>query len=219
MGRNGNGQHPNIDTPCRRRIAADVADDRAWHVPPQTRDGFPVRQGPNVMPGPDDTYVAYGHGWANVTNTPFREYKHWVHEGGISTPLIAHWPAGITANGELRTTPGHLIDIMATCVDLAGAKYPAEAKRRSRPQPCPRFDNKPLDRKAIYWEHEGNRAVRVGDWKLVAKAGGKWELYDIAGDRVESKNLANAQPDRVKELSAKYDAYAEHAHSSCRSRS
>src|SRR5262249_51237093 len=90
-------------------------------VPPPTRDGAPARQGPHVEPGPSDTYVAYGRGWANVSNTPFREYKHWVHEGGISTPLIAHWPAGITAKNELRRQPGHLIDIMATCLDVAGA--------------------------------------------------------------------------------------------------
>src|SRR5204863_3842312 len=89
-------------------------------VPPQTRDGYPVRQGPNVIPGPSDTFVAYGRGWANVSNTPFREYKHWVHEGGISTPLVAHWPKGIPAKGELRRQPGHLIDLMATFVELAG---------------------------------------------------------------------------------------------------
>src|SRR5439155_7869036 len=91
------------------------------------RDGFPVRMGPKVMPGGPDTYVAYGRGWANVSNTPFREYKHWVHEGGISTPLIAHWPKGIGAKGELRQQPGHLIDIAATCVELSGAKYPADS--------------------------------------------------------------------------------------------
>src|SRR4029453_4190110 len=91
-------------------------------APPQTRDGYPVRMGPNATPGPGDTYVAYGRGWANVSNTPLREYKHWVHEGGISTPLVAHWPARITAKGQLRNQPGHLIDVMATCLDVAGAK-------------------------------------------------------------------------------------------------
>src|SRR5439155_6360388 len=94
--------------------------------PDQTRDGYPVRGGYGVMPGPADTFVAYGRDWANVSNTPFREYKHWVHEGGISTPLIVHWPVGIPTkrNGSLETQPGHLIDIMATCVDISGAKYP-----------------------------------------------------------------------------------------------
>src|SRR5512137_413920 len=96
--------------------------------PMQTRDGRPVRTGPGVMPGPEDTYVAYGRGWANVSNTPFREYKHWVHEGGIATPLIIHWPKGIPAalRNQLVSQPAHLIDLMATCVDVAQAVYPAE---------------------------------------------------------------------------------------------
>ena len=180
-------------------------------VPPQTRDGFPVRQGPNVMPGPYDTYVAYGQGWANVSNTPFREYKHWVHEGGISTPLIAHWPKGIAARGELRHEAGHLIDIMATCVALSNAKYPAEATPLEGLSLAPVFANKPLARDAIYWEHEGNRAVRQKQWKLVAKHNQPWELYDIAADRIESRNLASEKPELVMELSGKYNAWAERA--------
>jgi arylsulfatase len=169
--------------------------------------------GPQAMPGPADTYIAYGEGWANVSNTPFREYKHWVHEGGIATPLIAHWPAGITAKGELRHQPGHLIDIMATCVDVSGAKYPTEANG----QPItplegrslvPAFANQPLDR-VLYWEHEGNRAVREGDWKLVAKGpAGKWELYNLATDRTELHDLSARHPDRVAELRTKWETYA-----------
>jgi len=189
-------------------------------VPRQTRDGWPVRRG-RVMPGPADTYIGYGRNWANVSNTPFREYKHWVHEGGISTPLIVHWPKGIKAKGELRRQPGHLIDLMATCVDVAGAKYPA--KYRGQPiQPMegrsltPAFANQPLNRQAIYWEHEGNRAIRVGDWKLVAKGRAgqdkvNWELYNIKADRSELHNLAAKHPDRVKQLSAQWRAYAKRA--------
>ena len=96
--------------------------------PRVTRDGRPVRTGRGVMPGPADTYIAYGLPWANASNTPFRLYKHWVHEGGISTPLIAHWPKGIDAarHGALVKDPGHLIDLAATCVDLGGAEYPRE---------------------------------------------------------------------------------------------
>src|SRR5688500_3981799 len=136
--------------------------------PRYTPDGRPIRDGHIVMPGPDDSYVAYGQGWANVSNTPFREYKHWVHEGGISTPLVAHWPNGIARKNALRHQPGHLIDVMATCVDLAGAKADAlEGKSLA-----PAFADKPLDRDALYWEHEGNRAVRIGDWKAVAKGPG-----------------------------------------------
>jgi arylsulfatase len=182
--------------------------------PKQTRDGFPVRMGPGVIPGPADTYVAYGQGWANVSNTPFREYKHWVHEGGISTPLIAHWPAGISAKGELRPQPGHLTDVMATCVDVAGAKYPAK-RRDAAVTPLegkslvPAFANQPIDRDAIYWEHEGNRAVRVGDWKLVAKGpGGAWELYNVPADRAEQTDLAAKHPDTVRGLREKWETWA-----------
>jgi arylsulfatase len=183
-------------------------------VPRQTRDGYPVRQGPHVVPGPADTYVAYGQGWANVSNTPFREYKHWVHEGGISTPLIAHWPAGIHARGELRREPGHVIDVMATCLDLAGTAFPAEHGGAKTVPPegrslLPVFAGRPVGRDALYWEHEGNRAVREGDWKLVAKGpGGPWELYDLAADRVESTDLAAQRPGVADRLRGKWEGWA-----------
>ena len=186
-------------------------------IPRQTRDGYPTVMGPGIMPGPDGTYIAYGKGWANVSNTPFREYKHWVHEGGISTPLIVHWPARVKAKGKLRHQPGHLIDIMATCVDVAGATYPAEVKgEKIHPMEgrslAPAFDDKPIQRDALYWEHEGNRAVRVGKMKLVAKGrNGKWELYDTHADRTEMDNLADAQPAKVKELADLWQKYAERA--------
>jgi arylsulfatase A-like enzyme len=210
--------HPNIERPAKPTFPPMKPEDfaAAGSVPAQTRDGYPIRMGNKVMPGGDDTYVAYGPGWANVSNTPFREYKHWVHEGGISTPLIAHWPKGIAAKGELRKQPGHLIDVAATCVELAGANYPKtvgdvaitplEGKSL-----VAAFADKPLDRD-LYWEHEGNRAVRSGDWKLVAKGpGGKWELYDIARDRVESTDLAAKHPEKVKELVRRWEDWARRA--------
>jgi arylsulfatase A-like enzyme len=187
-------------------------------IPTKSRDGWPVIQGPGVMPGPADTYIAYGRGWANVSNTPFREYKHWVHEGGISTPLIAHWPNGINRRGELDHQPGHLIDVMATCVDLSSAKYPAEYNgQKITPLEgrslMPAFANEKIEREALYWEHEGNRAVRVGDWKLVAKgATGSWELYNIRTDRSELNDLAEDEPTRVRTLAAMWQKYAERAH-------
>ena len=213
QGRTGNKDHPNIDRPDQPTfpVMKPEALTAGASVPPQTRDGYPVRMGPKVMPGPADTYVGYGKGWATVSNTPFREYKHWVHEGGISTPLIAHWPKGITAKGELRTQPGHLIDIAATCADLCGAAYPTDAPPLEGKSLRAAFDNRPLDRGAIYWEHEGNRAVRAGSWKLVAKHDKPWELYDISTDRVEATDLAAKEPEKVKELAAKYDAYAKRA--------
>ena len=181
--------------------------------PKVTRDGRPVRTGRGVMPGPADTYIAYGRPWANASNTPFRLYKHWVHEGGISTPLIAHWPARITARNELRRQPGHLIDIMATCVDVAGAEYPSEYKgNKITPAEgrslVPAFDNRPIEREAIFWEHEGNRAVRQGEWKLVSRHPGRWELYDMEADRTELTNLAQKYPEKVEQLKALYESWA-----------
>jgi arylsulfatase A-like enzyme len=213
QGRTEQKNHPNIARPEKPTFPVMKPEDfaAAGSVPAQTRDGFPVRMGNKVMPGPEDTYVAYGRGWANVSNTPFREYKHWVHEGGISTPLIAHWPKGISAKGELRQHPGHLIDIAATVYDLAGAQYPKDATPLEGKSLVPAFAGKPIDREAIYWEHEGNRAVRAGDWKLVAKHNQKWELYDISKDRVESTDLAAKMPEKVKELSEKYDTWAKQA--------
>lgn len=210
MGRKGTAEHPDIPRPQQPWFPPLPPQEFARHgsVPHQTRDGYPVRMGPRVMPGPDDTYLAYGRGWATVSNTPFREYKHWVHEGGISTPLIAHWPRGITARGELRTQPGHVIDIAATCLDVAGAAYPSDATPLEGRSLVPAFANQPIERPALYWEHEGNRAVRVGDWKLVAKHGQAWELYDLSRDRVESRDLAAQEPQRVQDMAALYEAYA-----------
>ncbi|MEO1524437.1 MAG: arylsulfatase [Planctomycetota bacterium] len=186
--------------------------------PKQTRDGYPVRTGKGVMSGGADTYIGYGRGWATVSNTPFREYKHWVHEGGISTPLIVHWPDRVKRHGELEHTPGHLIDLMATAVDVSGAEYPKTHHGGKSIKPMegvslvPTFEGKSVEREAIYWEHEGNRAVRVGDYKLVAKgAKGKWELFNIANDRSEQSDLAEKEPERVKKLAAMWQAYAERA--------
>jgi arylsulfatase len=166
-----------------------------------------------AMGGPG-TYHSYGSGWANAGNTPFRLYKHYCHEGGIRTPLIAHWPKGIAARGEYRDQPGHLIDLMATCVELSGAKYPATANGnditpREGISLTPAFANVPLKRDLLAWEHERNRAIRVGDLKLVAKAGGEWALYDLAADPVELTDLSSKQPEKVTELSARWDAWAE----------
>ncbi len=192
------------------------ADELQFRMfPDYTREGKPLRMGIGVMPGPADTYIAYGLPWANLSNTPFKLYKHWVHEGGISTPLIAHWPQGIESKNELRHQPGHLIDIMATCVDAAGANYPKEYNGNEiipmeGKSLLPAFADKPIDREALFWEHEGNRAIRIGKWKLVARAWSdsefgedelnKWELYDLDADRTELNNLAAQYPERVKEM-------------------
>jgi len=180
-------------------------------IPRQTRDGFPMRVGKGVMAGAGDTYIGYGEAWATVSNTPFRKHKHWVHEGGISTPLIAHWPAGITRKGEVEHTPGHLIDLMVTAVDLSKTTYPANVKPMEGRSLVPLFTGGKIERDALYWEHEGNRAVRVGDWKLVAEHGKPWELYNLAEDRSEQHDLSKEQPERVQQMTAKYEAYAKRA--------
>lgn len=190
----------------------------ARHIPKVTPDGRPVVQGnrPEVMPGGPDTYQSYGLPWANASNTPFRRYKHWVHEGGIATPLIARWPSQIRKTGGFTQQTGQLVDIMATCVDAGGAQYPTERKgEKVQPMegksllPAVR-GGKPVERE-LYWEHEGNKAVRVGDWKLVSRYPGDWELYNLKTDRTELSNLAAAQPARVAELKGKWEAWAKRA--------
>lgn len=188
--------------------------------PEQTRDGRPVRSGPEVLPGPDDTFVAYGRGWANVSNTPFREYKHWVHEGGIATPLVAHWPRGIPAarRGGLVRDPAHVVDLAATCLELAGARVPASGPHGVQPplegvSLLPALRGQGLERKApLFWEHEGNRAVRRGPWKLVAKGpGGPWELYNLAVDRTETRNQIRERPAIARALAREWEQWARRA--------
>lgn len=182
--------------------------------PRYTREGKEVKDGPGVMPGPEETFIAYGQGWANVSNTPFKEYKHWVHEGGISTPLIAYWPEGIKRHGDLERTMGHFIDLMPTCLDAAGATYPEGAPPMEGVSLVKAMRGEKVARTSpLFWEHEGNRAVREGKWKLVAKGvKGKWELYDMEADRTEMHDLAGREPARVKEMAAAWQAWAERAH-------
>lgn len=170
-------------------------------------------------PGGANSKVFLGQSWATLNNTPLRRYKHFTHEGGISTPLIVHWPAGIekSRNGQLERQPGHLVDLMATVVDVTGAEYPEEFKGHAI-QPMegvslrPALAGEALERaNPIFWEHEGNRAIRRGKWKAVMKLKGPWELYDIEADRTEQKNLVEEQPELAKELIAAWEAWAERA--------
>jgi len=191
--------------------------------PEYTRDGRFIRSGRGVMAGDADTWVAYGEDWANVSNTPFRQYKSWVHEGGITTPLIVHWPEGLRQNGTINTQVGHLIDIMPTCLELAGVKYPDEFNGSETTPPeglslLPAFTGRKLEREFLFWEHEGNRAIRMGNWKLVAKVGTQmkftpedenaWELYELESDPSETVDLAEKYPGRVKEMAAKWEQEA-----------
>lgn len=184
-------------------------------IPTHSRAGQPVEQGTHVMPGPSETYHAYGWNWANVSNTPFRFHKSTVHEGGIATPLIAHWPKGITKHGELRERISHLIDIMPTFLEVARATYPDTVNGHNLiplegSSLVASFDqDEQLDR-TLMWEHYGKAAIRDGQYKLVRAGMNKpWELYDMANDRSELNDLAQSMAEKVKELEAKWQAEAE----------
>ncbi|UCC99885.1 MAG: sulfatase-like hydrolase/transferase, partial [Phycisphaerales bacterium] len=164
---------------------------------------------PSAAPGSARSYLCLGPGWSSAANSPFRLHKSWVHEGGASSPLIVHWPAGVAARGELRHDPCHFIDIMPTVLELAGgADFSSQWNGEVAP-PLPGASLTPAFTKDgavahefIYFHHLSNRAIRVGDWKLVAKGeDGPWELYDLKTDRCESKDLADKYPDKVRAMS------------------
>lgn len=179
------------------------ASDNGASAEMMIRDGG---HDPAAPPGSAKSYLCLGPGFSSTCNTPFRRHKTWVHEGGISTPLIVHWPAGITAKGELRHTPAHVIDIVPTVLELAGLGKPKDWRNEPIPAApghslAPAFSkDEIIARDSLWWLHEGNRAVRVGDWKLVALKGGPWELYDLKTDRAEQHDLAAKLPEQVKAL-------------------
>lgn len=190
--------------------------------PMQTRDGRWVRTGPRTMPGGEDTFVAYGLGWANASNTPFRGYKHDGYEGGISTPFIMHWPDGMERKmkGSVFHSPSHLIDLMPTFVEASGATYPATFHRGQEIQPMegisllPALTGESLGREAaLGFEHHGNLALRDGRYKIVSAyrrdQPTKWELYDMQQDRTELHDLSSDLPEKKQELIEKWQAWAD----------
>ncbi|MDX1926190.1 MAG: arylsulfatase [Pirellulaceae bacterium] len=177
-----------------------------------------VRNGghdPQAPPGSAASYLCLGPGFSSACNTPHRRHKTWVHEGGISTPLIAHWPAGIRGRNELRQTPAHVIDIVPTVLELAGVSKPEEWKGQPIPEApgkslLPAFaSDKSIERSSLWWLHEGNRAIRVGDWKLVAAKSEAWQLYDLRTDRAEQHDLAAQMPEKVQELAKAWESQVE----------
>ncbi len=168
---------------------------------------------PAAPPGSRESFLCLGPGWASASNAPFRRHKVWTHEGGISTPLIAHWPNGIAARDELRHTPGHLIDFLPTVLDLVGQSASAVAGREGAP-PLPGRSLVPalaadaaIPREFLFFHHEGNRALRMGDWKIVSarEDDDEWELFHLEDDRCEMKNLADRQPERLRAMTAKWN--------------
>ena len=198
---------------------ADIDEDAAVSAGAEALDSWPnPARGhkPGSVIGTKESHRCLEVGWANAANTPFREHKMWVHEGGISTPLVVSWPAGVACPGTITNQVGHIIDLMPTFLELAGATYPQ------------RLDDRPLTplvgkslvhvlrggrigTRALGWEHEGNRAIRVGDWKLVARHKQPWELYDMRADRTELNDLATKMPEEVRKLSTKWGAWANRA--------
>ena len=163
--------------------------------------------------GARGSYAAYREPWAHVSNTPLKKYKQWVHEGGIATPMIAHWPA-VIAPGSFEKTPAHVIDIMATCLDIAGIANPESTQTPSDKTPdgnslLPVFKNEDFNRsQPIYWEHLGNKAIMVNNWKLVAAKDGPWELYNLDNDRSEQKDLSSEMKTKVDSLNDLYVKWA-----------
>ena len=161
---------------------------------------------PDAPMGSEKSYLCLGPGFSSASNTPFRRHKTWVHEGGISTALIAHWPKGIQDKGSLRHSPGHVIDIVPTILDLAGIPKPQTWEKTPVPPApgrslIPSFaSDQTIERDSIWWMHDGHRAIRQGDYKLVSARNEPWALYDLKIDRAESQDLSKEIPDLKKKL-------------------
>jgi arylsulfatase len=189
--------------------------------------GFDIRSSPNnilhwgdelePMGGPG-TFHSVGSGWANASNTPWRMYKHYNHEGGIASPGIVHWPAKLSKAGAIVSTPAHVIDVLPTLLEAGGITYPIRNAGGSRTLTpagvslLPVLRGEVATERTLFFEHQGNRAVRRGNWKLCALRGQPWELYDVGRDRIEQNNLAATHSDLVQELSAAWNDWAAENH-------
>lgn len=186
-----------------------LKDRKGLFLNDKTRDGKPIRPGnlPEIMPGPEDTWQSYGHGWANASNTPFRMYKQYDHEGGIRVPLIVQWPDVIKEGGQILRHTNHVTDLLPTILDAAGVSYPKSFKNKSIDAPDGRsfaplfYGEKQTDHKVLYWKHAQGSAVLKDNWKLVRIKNKPWELYNLSEDPVETADLSQKYPKQVKTLS------------------
>jgi len=161
---------------------------------------------PKAVPGSANSFLCLGPGWSTACNTPFRKHKTWTHEGGSCTPFIVHWPKKVKRTGKISQTPGHVIDLLPTILDVAGVKI----DNRKVPFPGTSLFKQEIENKrALWWSHEGNNALRYGEWKLVKVKKGNWELYNLEEDRAETKNLATQHPEKVMELKKLWESQVE----------
>ena len=167
---------------------------------------------PSAPLGSAASYLCLGPGWSTVCNTPFRRHKTWVHQGGISSPLIVHWPAGIQTRNALRRAAAHVIDVVPTMLELAGAASDWEsigAPRSPGKSLVDLFqDDVEVPRSSLWWAHEGNRAIRSRSWKLVSARGEPWELYNLATDPTETIDLAVVDLEKVETLALEWERIA-----------
>lgn len=198
---------------------AEVVHRGNKHAQALTRNGKPMDAGniPTVLPGPSNTFQSYGIDWANTSNTPFRMYKRYTEEGGISSPMVASWP-GTLPTGGLDARLLHVMDLMPTFMELAGKPYPTTfANKAITPTEGQSFapiltdaaDQADWKRSGmLFWEHMGHRAARDGDWKVVSELPvGGWELFNMASDRTETVDLSSSNPAMLASLSSAYDAW------------
>jgi len=200
---------------CDNGASPEIMTRPGYDRTSQTRDGRKVQYTGRFEPGSETTYACIGPAWASASNTPFRYWKKESYEGGCHTPLVVHWPAGLKLEpGSITEEVGHVIDIMPTCLDLAGASYPT----RYRSNSLTPSDGKSLasclagrkraGHEELFFEHMGGRALRIGDWKLVALKDEPWRLYNLAKDRTETNDIASSQSQRVQNMSRKWNQWA-----------
>ncbi len=200
---------------CEEHLDEDGGNIKRYDLPMMNGERPRLGNIPGLVPGPENTFMSYDIGWANASNTPFRQFKKWVHEGGIATPLIIYHPALSKSSGSIVHAPAHLIDIVPTILDVAGSTHPGtyHGKQMTRLEGqslVPHLSGKlPTVERPLFWEHMGNRALRLGPLKLVADNDAPWELYDLEADRTELTDLAGRFPEKVSGLKGQYSAWAQ----------